>query len=212
METPCAHFSPALPCSSSRRLVLRHSPTTVGALHPHRTKSSIGHRRPSVFDHHSPISMTTGRRLITGDRPRRMMTTTTMMGRLHRLGRAPTRGLEQAHHQVSLFAFCAGCGAGVAASAEPFSYRPASLRCPSMLSLTSILTRSVLVVATVGGLAVLADGAVRSELERAVRGDLSIVGRAPVQVARADERYVAKGLDRSRFGATMRMVGADDTP
>ena len=81
-----------------------------------------------------------------------------------------------------------------------------------MLTLTSILPRSVLVVATVGGLAVLANGAVRSELERAVRGDLSIVGRAPVQVARADERYVAKGLDRSRFGATMRMVGADDTP
>ena len=81
-----------------------------------------------------------------------------------------------------------------------------------MLTLTSILTRSVLAVATVGGLAVLADGAVRSELERAVRGDLAFLGRtpAPVQVARADERYVAKGLDRSRLGATVRMVGADD--
>ncbi|MCJ2074060.1 hypothetical protein MKK68_00035 [Methylobacterium sp. E-016] len=81
-----------------------------------------------------------------------------------------------------------------------------------MLTLTSIITRSVLVVATVGGLAVLADGAVRSELERAVRGNLSIVGRAPapVQVARADERYVAKGLDRSRLGATVRMVGTDE--
>ena len=83
-----------------------------------------------------------------------------------------------------------------------------------MLSLTSILTRSVLAVATVGGLAVLADGAVRSELERAVRGDLSFVGRAPtpVQVAKADERYVAKGLDRNRLSATVRMVGADDAP
>ncbi|TXN07004.1 hypothetical protein FV222_03635 [Methylobacterium sp. WL103] len=81
-----------------------------------------------------------------------------------------------------------------------------------MLSLTSILTRSFLAVATVGGLAVLADGAVRSELERAVRGDLSFLGRAPapVQVARADERYVGKGLDRGRLGATVRMVGVDD--
>ena len=79
-----------------------------------------------------------------------------------------------------------------------------------MLTLTSIITRSVLAVATVGGLAVLADGAVRSELERAVRGDLAFLGRAPVQVARTDERYVAKGLDRSRLGATVRMVGADD--
>ena len=78
-----------------------------------------------------------------------------------------------------------------------------------MLTLTSILTRSVLAVATVGGLAVLADGAVRSQLEQAVRGNLSIVGRTPVRVARADERYVAKGLDRSRLGATVRMVGAD---
>ena len=66
-----------------------------------------------------------------------------------------------------------------------------------MLTLTSILTRSVLAIATVGGLAVLADGAVRSQLEQAVRGNLSFVGRIPaqVQVARADERYVAKGLD-----------------
>ena len=81
-----------------------------------------------------------------------------------------------------------------------------------MLTLTSIITRSVLDVATVGGLAVLADGTVRSELERAVRGDLAFLGRnpAPVQVARADERYGAKGLDRSRLGATMRIVGADD--
>ncbi|GJD44004.1 hypothetical protein AFCDBAGC_1866 [Methylobacterium cerastii] len=81
-----------------------------------------------------------------------------------------------------------------------------------MLTLTSIITRSVLAVATVGGLAALADGAVRSQLEQAVRGNLSIVGRAPVpvRIARADERYVAKGLDRSRLGATVRMVGADD--
>lgn len=81
-----------------------------------------------------------------------------------------------------------------------------------MLTLTSILTRSVLVVATVSGLAALADGAVRMQLEQAVRGNLSIVGRTPaaVQVARADERYIAKGLDRSRLGATVRMVGADD--
>ena len=80
-----------------------------------------------------------------------------------------------------------------------------------MLTLTSIINRSILAIATVGGLAALADGAVRSQLEQAVRGNLSIVGRAsaPVQVARADERYVAKGLDRSRLGATMRMVGAD---
>lgn len=78
-----------------------------------------------------------------------------------------------------------------------------------MLTLTSIITRSILVIGTVGGLAVLADGAVRSELERAVRGDLSIMERAPapVQVARADERYVAKGLDRSRLDATVRMIG-----
>ena len=78
-----------------------------------------------------------------------------------------------------------------------------------MLTLTSIITRSILVVGTVGGLAVLADGAVRSQLDQAVRGYLSIVGR--VQAARADERYVAKGLDRSRLGATVRMVGADDS-
>ena len=80
-----------------------------------------------------------------------------------------------------------------------------------MLTLTSIINRSILAIATVGGLAALADGAVRSQLEQAVRGNLSIVGRAsaPVQVARADERYVAKGLDRSRLGATVRMVGAD---
>ncbi|TXN41567.1 hypothetical protein FV232_04780 [Methylobacterium sp. WL30] len=82
-----------------------------------------------------------------------------------------------------------------------------------MLTFTSIITRSVLAVATVGGLAVLADGAVRSELERAVRGDLTFLGStpAPVRVARVDKRYVAKGLDRSRLGATGRMVGADDT-
>ncbi|MCJ2113277.1 hypothetical protein MKK64_19045 [Methylobacterium sp. E-025] len=81
-----------------------------------------------------------------------------------------------------------------------------------MLSLTPILTRSALVVVTVGGLAALADGAVRMQLEQAVRGNLSIVGRtpAPVRVARVDERYVAKGLDRNRLGATVRMVGADD--
>ena len=81
-----------------------------------------------------------------------------------------------------------------------------------MLTLTSVITRSVLAVATVGGLVMLADGAVRSQLEQAVRGNLSIVGRTPVpvQVARVDESYVAKGLDRSRLGATVMMVGADD--
>ncbi|MCJ2108264.1 hypothetical protein MKK70_23430 [Methylobacterium sp. E-041] len=81
-----------------------------------------------------------------------------------------------------------------------------------MLTLTSIVTRSVLAVATVGGLAVLADGAVRSQLEQAVRGNLSIVGRvpAPMRVVQVDERYVTKGLDRSRLGATVRMVGVDD--
>ncbi|MCJ2037356.1 hypothetical protein MKK55_00005 [Methylobacterium sp. J-059] len=81
-----------------------------------------------------------------------------------------------------------------------------------MLTLTSIITRSVLAVATVGGLAALADGAVRSQLEQAVRGDLNFVGRAPapMRVARVDERYVAKGLDRGRLGATVRMVGTDD--
>ncbi|TXM92240.1 hypothetical protein [Methylobacterium sp. WL116] len=81
-----------------------------------------------------------------------------------------------------------------------------------MLTVTSILTRSIIVVATVGGLAALADGAVRSQLEQAVRGNLSFVGRtsAPVRVTRADERYIAKGLDRSRLGATVRMVDADD--
>ncbi|GJD43654.1 hypothetical protein AFCDBAGC_1506 [Methylobacterium cerastii] len=80
-----------------------------------------------------------------------------------------------------------------------------------MLTLTSILTRSVLAVATVGGLAVLADSAVRSELERAVRGDLAFLGRAPmpVRIVQADERYVSKGLDRGRLGATVRMVGAE---
>ena len=80
-----------------------------------------------------------------------------------------------------------------------------------MLSLTSILTRSVLAVATVGGLAVLADGAVRIQLEQAVRGDLTFLGHTavPVQVVQADERYVSNGLDRGRLGATMRMVGAD---
>ncbi|MCJ2037394.1 hypothetical protein MKK55_00210 [Methylobacterium sp. J-059] len=52
------------------------------------------------------------------------------------------------------------------------------------------------------------------QLEQAVQGNLSFVGRASaaVQVARADERYVAKGLDRSRLGATVWMVGAVDTP
>ncbi|MCJ2009332.1 hypothetical protein MKK70_00960 [Methylobacterium sp. E-041] len=64
------------------------------------------------------------------------------------------------------------------------------------------------------GLAAQADGAVRMQLEQAVQGNLSFVGHAsvPVQVARADERYVTKGLDWSRLGATVRMVGADDTP
>lgn len=80
-----------------------------------------------------------------------------------------------------------------------------------MLTLTSIITRSILVIATVSGLAALADGAVRMQLEQAVRGDLSFVGRtpAPVHIARTDDRYVAKGFDRSRLGATVRMVGAD---
>ena len=83
-----------------------------------------------------------------------------------------------------------------------------------MLTLTTILTRSIMAVATVGGLAVLADGAERMQLEQAVRGNLSFVGRgsAPVQIAHVEERYVAKGLDRGRLGATMRMVGADDAP
>jgi hypothetical protein len=84
-----------------------------------------------------------------------------------------------------------------------------------MLTLTSIISRSVLTVATVGGLAVLAvlaDGVARMQLEQAVRGNLSIVGRtpAPVRVARVDERYVAKGLDWNRLSAPVRMVGADD--
>jgi hypothetical protein len=81
-----------------------------------------------------------------------------------------------------------------------------------MLTLTSIITRSILVIGTVGSLAALADGAVRMQLEQAVRGNLSILGRtpAPVWVTRADDRYVAKGLDRSRLGATVRLVGADD--
>jgi hypothetical protein len=81
-----------------------------------------------------------------------------------------------------------------------------------MLTFTSILTRSVLAVATVGGLAVLADSGVRSELEQAVRGDLTFLGRAPapVSIVQANKRYIAKGLDRGRLGATMRMVGADD--
>ncbi|TXM94837.1 hypothetical protein [Methylobacterium sp. WL116] len=81
-----------------------------------------------------------------------------------------------------------------------------------MLTLTSIITRSILVIGTVGGLAALADGAVRMQLEQAVRGNLSILGRAPAPrwVTRADDRYVAKGLDRSRLGATVRLVGADD--
>lgn len=54
--------------------------------------------------------------------------------------------------------------------------------------------------------------AARSQLERAVRGDLSFVGRdpVPVQVARVDELYVSKGLDRNRLGATVRMVGPSD--
>ena len=157
--------------------------------------------------------MTTGPRLrrITVDHLRRT-TTTMMMVRLRRPGPAPTEAHEQAHQRASLFAFCTDCGACVASITNTVSYRPASLRYLPMLTLTSIISRSVLAVATVSGLAVLADGAVRSQLEQAVRGDLSIVGRAPapVQVARADQRYVAKGLDRSRLGATVRMVGADD--
>ena len=56
-------------------------------------------------------------------------------------------------------------------------YRPAQDH--AMLTLTSIITRSVLAVATMGGLAVLADGAVRSQLEQAVRGDLAFLGHIP---------------------------------
>lgn len=79
-----------------------------------------------------------------------------------------------------------------------------------MLALTTLMTRTVLAVATVGGLAVLADGAVRSQLERAVRGDPSLAGPAPA--ARANARSAAKGLDRSRLDATVRMVEAGDAP
>jgi hypothetical protein len=81
-----------------------------------------------------------------------------------------------------------------------------------MIIITSIFTRSVMAVAAVGGLSVLADGAVRSELERAVRGNLSLMGLAPapVRVALPDDRYVAKGLERTQLGATVLMVGADD--
>ena len=56
-------------------------------------------------------------------------------------------------------------------------YRPAQDH--AMLTLTSIITRSVLAVATMGGLSVLADGAVRSQLEQAVRGDLAFLGHIP---------------------------------
>lgn len=83
-----------------------------------------------------------------------------------------------------------------------------------MLILTSIFTRSILVAATVGSLSVLADGAVRSQLERAVRGNLVFLGHSPVsaQVARPVDRYLANGLDRNRLTATIRMVGAADAP
>ena len=81
-----------------------------------------------------------------------------------------------------------------------------------MLTLTSIITRSFLTVLTVGSLVVVADGAVRSELERAVRSNLSYVGHAsePAPVTRPIDRFSAKGLDRNRFSATVMMVGASD--
>lgn len=81
-----------------------------------------------------------------------------------------------------------------------------------MLTITSIIARSILVVGLVGGLAALADGAVRSELERAVPGDLASLDRtpAPVRIVHADKRYVAERLDRSRLDVTLRMVGTDD--
>ena len=81
-----------------------------------------------------------------------------------------------------------------------------------MLTLTSLITRSFFAVLAVGSLAVVADGAVRSELERAVRGNLVDMGHvsAPVPATRPIDRYTAKGLDRNRLGATVMMVGAGD--
>ena len=81
-----------------------------------------------------------------------------------------------------------------------------------MLTLTSLITRSFLAVGAVGSLAVVADGAVRSQLERAVRSNLSYVGHVsePAPVMQPIERYAAKGLDRNRFSATVLLVGAGD--
>jgi hypothetical protein len=66
--------------------------------------------------------MTTGRHLrrVVVDHLHR--TTTTMMARPRRPGLALTEAREQAHHPVGPFAFCADCGAGVAAFLEPFGY------------------------------------------------------------------------------------------
>ena len=81
-----------------------------------------------------------------------------------------------------------------------------------MLTLTSLITRSFLTVLTVGSLAVVADGAVRSQLERAVRSNLTYVGHVsdPAPLTRPIDRYTAKGLDRNRLSATVLMVGASD--
>ena len=81
-----------------------------------------------------------------------------------------------------------------------------------MLTLTSLITRSFLTMITVGGLAVVADGAVRSQLERAVRSNLTFVGHVsePTPMMRPIDRYTAKGLDRNRLSATMLMVGSGD--
>ena len=80
-----------------------------------------------------------------------------------------------------------------------------------MLTLTSLFVRSLLAVVAVAALAILADSGVRSQLERAVRAD-GIHGRsgpARKTIARSDDRYGAKGLDRVRFEATVRMVGTE---
>ncbi|GJE54825.1 MULTISPECIES: hypothetical protein [Methylobacterium] len=80
-----------------------------------------------------------------------------------------------------------------------------------MLTLSSILARSILMIAAVGGLTVLADGAVRSQLERAVRGNMMSTepSPVPVHVVRRDDHYVIKGLDRARLNATVLMVGVE---
>jgi len=82
-----------------------------------------------------------------------------------------------------------------------------------MLTLTSLFVRSLLAVVAVAALAILADSGVRSQLERAVRADMVHVGSGPARrtIARPDDRYVAKGLDRVRLEATVRMVGTEMT-